>query len=110
MTDIRQVLATNMKKYRKMQGISQAKLADKINSATSYIAMIEIGRKYPSPGMLERIAQALNVDTPDLFTTRNITYTSQGNVSVEHLFQTLLGDFQQFEKTVADRLENWQQN
>ena len=110
MTDIRQVLATNMKKYRKMQGISQAKLADKINSATSYIAMIEIGRKYPSPGMLERIAQALNVDTPDLFTTRNITYTTQGNVSVERLFQDLLGDFQQFEKTVAGRLENWQQN
>ena len=66
MTDIRQVLAENMKKYRKIQGISQAKLAEKINTATNYIAMIEVGKKFPSAGMLERIAQALNIDAPEL--------------------------------------------
>ena len=110
MTDIRQVLAENMKRYRKIQGLSQAKLAKKINTASGYIAMIEISRKFPSPEMLERIAQALNVDTPELFTTQNVTYTTQGNVSVECLFKDLLGEFQKFEKTVAGRLEKWQQN
>ena len=110
MTNIRQILATNMKKHRKIQGISQAKLAEKTNSATGYIANIEIGKKFPSPKMMERIAQALNIDTPDLFTTRNITYINQGNISIECLFQDLLGDFRKFEKTITARLEKCQQN
>ena len=110
MTDIRQVLADNMRKYRKVQGLTQAKLAEKINSATTYITTIETAKKYPSPAMLEKIAEALNIDTPDLFTTRNIKYTTQSSVSVERLFQDILGDFQQFEKTVVSRLENWQQD
>ena len=105
MTDIRQVLANNMKKYRKMQGISQAKLAEKINSATNYIAMIEIGKKFPSPNMLERIAQALNVDTPELFTTQTVAFIPLNNKSTERLYQDILRDFHIFQKTVTDRIK-----
>ena len=110
MTDIRQVLANNIKKYRKTHGLTQAKLAEKINSATTYITTIETGKKFPSSAMLEKIAKALDVDTPDLFTVKNILFATKGNNSTEQLLQELLGDFQQFEKTVAARLKNWQQN
>ena len=110
MTDIRQVLADNMKKHRKIQKLSQAKLAERINTATCYIARIEIGKNFPSPGMLERIALALNVDTPDLFASRNVTFTTQSNISVERLYPDLLEDFKKFEKTIIGRLEKWQQN
>jgi transcriptional regulator with XRE-family HTH domain len=109
MTDIRQVLAENMKKYRKIQGISQAKLAESINTATNYIAMIEIGKKFPSAGMLERIARALNVDTPELFTTQNVTFMPVINVSINRLFKELLGDIQQLEEKVNIRMKEWQQ-
>ena len=107
MTDIRKILASNMKKYRKIQGISQAKLAEKINTATSYIAMIEIGRQFPSPTMLERIAYALNVDTPELFTTQTIAFMPQTNKSMERLYQDILSDLQVFQKTVAERFKEW---
>ena len=110
MTDIRQVLANNMKKYRKIQGLSQAKLAQKINTATNYIAMIEIGKKFPTAGMLERIALALNVDTPELFTTKNVTIIDNGNISIERLFQNIQSDFQQFQKTVTARFHNMQEH
>ena len=110
MTDIRQVLANNMRKYRKVRGLTQAKLAEKINSATTYITTIETGKKYPSPTMLEKIAKALNVDPPDLFATNNVTYITPANNSNDNLLKELLNDFQQFEKTVAARLKNWQQN
>jgi transcriptional regulator with XRE-family HTH domain len=109
MTDIRQVLAGNMKKYRKIQGISQAKLAENINTATNYIAMIEIGKKFPSANMLERIARALNVDTPELFTTRNVTFMPIVNVSLNRLFNDILEDIKQLEKKVNDRMKEWQQ-
>jgi transcriptional regulator with XRE-family HTH domain len=69
MTNLRDVLANNMKAYRNALGLSQAKLAEKVDTSTHYIGMIETKNKYPSPEMLERIAAALGIDTIDLFST-----------------------------------------
>jgi len=115
MTDIRQVLARNMKNYRKIQKISQEKLAERINTAPNYIAMIEVGRKFPSAGMLERIAMALNVDTPELFTTNTVKFMPNINKSFELIYQEILSDFKkfendykQFEKTITEKIRQWQ--
>jgi len=67
MTDIKQLLAFNVKQNRSRLGISQAKLAEKMGSSTQYIAMIELGRKFPSVKMMERLALALEIDNLDLF-------------------------------------------
>jgi transcriptional regulator with XRE-family HTH domain len=56
-----------MKAYRDALGLSQAKLAEKVNTSTHYIGMIETKNKFPSPEMLERIAAALEIDTIELF-------------------------------------------
>ena len=69
MTNIRDVLAQNMKAYRNAMGLSQAKLAEKVDTSTHYIGMIETKKNFPSPEMLERIAAALAIDTIDLFST-----------------------------------------
>jgi transcriptional regulator with XRE-family HTH domain len=117
MTNIRLILAENMKKYRKILGISQEKLAEKMDTAPNYIAMIEVGKKFPSAGMLERIALALNVDTPELFTTNTVTFMTNSNKTVERLYQEVLFDFKQFEnvykqfeKTITDKIRQWQQS
>jgi len=67
MTNIRQLLAFNIKKNRQKLELSQAKLAEKANLSTQYLAMIELTRKFPSPEKLEQIAHALELDTPELF-------------------------------------------
>jgi len=67
MTDMKQLLAFNVKQNRYKLGISQAKLAEKAESSTQYIAMIELGKKFPSIKMMERLAQALEIDNLDLF-------------------------------------------
>jgi len=67
MTNLRKLLAFNMRDKRRKQGISQAKLAEKADLSTHYIAMIELGRKFPSPENMEQIACALEIDTPELF-------------------------------------------
>lgn len=69
MTNIREVLAKNMKAYRNALNLSQAKLAEKVDTSTHYIGMIETKQKFPSPEMLERIAYALGIDTIELFST-----------------------------------------
>jgi len=67
MTDIKQLLAFNIKQKRHGLGISQAKLAEKAEATTQYISMVELGRKFPSAEMLERLARALEIDSLDLF-------------------------------------------
>jgi transcriptional regulator with XRE-family HTH domain len=67
MTNIRQALAENLKSYRFSLGWSQATLAEKVNTSTNYIGMIEIGKKFPSPEMIERLAAALGIDSTRLF-------------------------------------------
>ena len=69
MTNIRNVLAKNMKTYRQVIGLSQAKLAERAGTSTHYIGMIETKKSFPSPEMLQRIAAALGIDTVDLFST-----------------------------------------
>ncbi len=67
MTNIRDILANNIKENRKKLGFSQAKLAEKAETSTQYIAMIEVCRKFPTPEMMERIASALEIETYELF-------------------------------------------
>ncbi|MDR0455932.1 MAG: helix-turn-helix domain-containing protein [Treponema sp.] len=67
MTDCRQLLARNMKKYRKILGLSQMALAGKVGCSTTLIGNIEINRRFPSADNINRIAKALGVKVSDLF-------------------------------------------
>jgi transcriptional regulator with XRE-family HTH domain len=70
-----------MRVQRKIIGISQEKLADKVETSTQYIGMIENEKKFPSPEMLERIAAALEIDTPALFSTKSYPSTENGTLT-----------------------------
>jgi len=106
MTDLRKLLAANIKKFRKNQGFSQEILAEKALTSTTHIGMIEIGKKFPSPKMLERIAEALGVDTAELFSTETVLFAPSYNKSIERLYQDIINDFRYFEKTVAGRIKD----
>jgi len=68
MIHIRKILAENLKFYRNILGWSQAKLAEQVRTGTHYIGMIEIGKKFPSPEMIEKLADALGIESHLLFT------------------------------------------
>ena len=57
----------NLKNFRKVRGFSQFKLAELCDSSQAYIAEIEVGKKFPSPDMIERIASALDLESYCLF-------------------------------------------
>ena len=67
MTSLRSLLSSNIKKRRKDLSLSQADLAEKVNTSTHYIAQIEQKNRFPTPEMLERIALALEIDSFELF-------------------------------------------
>ena len=61
MTPTRQSLATNLKVLRARYELTQAGLAEKAKLSLSFIGEIEVGRKYPNPEKLDRLAAALFV-------------------------------------------------
>jgi transcriptional regulator with XRE-family HTH domain len=67
MTNIREVLAFNLKKHRKDRGWSQAKLAEKVGTSTHYIGMLETKFKFPSSEMIQKLSAALSIDPTELF-------------------------------------------
>jgi transcriptional regulator with XRE-family HTH domain len=97
MTDIRKLLAANIKAYRAELGLTQSRLAEKAGTATHYIAMIEGCKKFPSAAMLERIATALGRDSPELFAMIPVQDDWKGEILSE------MGDF------IAKKLESHRQ-
>ena len=68
MANIREVLANNIKEYRRKCGFSQDKLAELASISSQYLATIETCRKFPTPEVLERLAETLGIETHELFT------------------------------------------
>jgi transcriptional regulator with XRE-family HTH domain len=88
MTRLRTLLAKNLKVYRNEMGFSQQKLADLVDTAPNYIAMIEAEKRFPSDTMLEKIAEALQKEPCELFSTAFLLES--------RLQETLLVDFTEF--------------
>ncbi|MDD7697843.1 MAG: helix-turn-helix transcriptional regulator [Treponema sp.] len=57
----------NIKYYREIHGISQAKLAELANCSNGLIGLIESGKAKPSFDTLTAIAESLSVHPADLF-------------------------------------------
>ena len=54
-------LGANVRKYRKIAGLTQEELAEIIGCSNSHIGQIENGRGVPSLDMMVKIANALGV-------------------------------------------------
>ena len=61
--DIVKVFGTNLKKYRTAMGISQEAFADKCGMHRTYISAIECYRRSISLENIQRIADALEIET-----------------------------------------------
>jgi transcriptional regulator with XRE-family HTH domain len=96
-TNLREILANNLKEYRRKLGLSQAKLAEKAGISTQYIAMIELSRQFPTPEVLDRIAAALDIEAYQLFTV-----SLSPDAAMERLHDTLVDNL---ERVVAEAVK-----
>lgn len=103
MTRVQKCLALNIKKFRKEQNITQEQLAERAKSSTTYIGTIEIGKKFPSPQMIERIAAALNVDSLQLFQP-DTSMIMEAQIDFEKLKTTLMTNIK---KAVDNSIEKF---
>ena len=96
-TDIKEIFAANLKENRRKKGLTQEKLAETADISLRYIAMLELGKSFPSGEMLEKLAKALDIQAFQLFYP---LATLDG--ALLHLEQSILT---KIEKTFDDKLQ-----
>lgn len=64
--EIREVLATNLKRYRKAAGLSQEELADRAEIDRTYISALERRVYAASIDVLDRLSRELGIEAADL--------------------------------------------
>jgi len=62
----RKHLGNGIRKYRKLEGLTQERLAEKVDLNPVYMGQIERGYKVPTVDVLLRIAKALKVRLRDI--------------------------------------------
>lgn len=66
-TKVLQNFGKNLKRYRKLVGLTQEALAFKVGKHQTYIGKLETGKANPSLELLFCITRALNITLHDLF-------------------------------------------
>ena len=64
---LQQIFIVNLKKHRKLRGVSQMTLSELCDMGGNYIGQIEMGRRIPSFEKIEKIAEALEIPYHQLF-------------------------------------------
>jgi len=83
---LKQVFIKNLKEFRKREGLTQMKLAEFCNTAPSYIGDIEIGRRFPSLKMVEKMADVLKIEPYHFFKKQS---DKNDNSDAENVFPRL---------------------
>lgn len=87
---IRHTFIQNMKYYRKKAGLTQEKLAELVGMSTSYIGDMEARERFPSAETIDKIAEALNLRTSELFDERGSPESTKE--TFEKIYATKLND------------------
>lgn len=61
------LLGANIRRFRRLAGLTQEALAEKLDLSQNFMGQIERGSRAPSFTTMGRIAQVLKVEVPDLF-------------------------------------------
>ena len=98
---IRKILATNIKRFREMEGITQENLAEKTGISTAMMCDIEGCRTWISDKTLASLSTALKIETYRLFIPDNIS----GDDTSRLLAKEITQEFLKIQKTYNNEIE-----
>ncbi len=95
--EIRANLARNIKTFRAVQDISQAELAERADISIPFLSQIECANKFPSPAILARLSDALDVKVSDLFVEKGKNKFENSEFLINAIKAILNGQIKSFE-------------
>ena len=99
MVRLKSVLAKNIRARRKALGLTQEAMAEEVGTVSTYIAMIEAEKRTPSFEMIERMAEVLKIEAPELFSTKDFPQEKASQLRKE-----LLERFELFLRAIAKEM------
>ena len=67
--DLKDILRTNIRRYRDYRKWTQAELAEKLEISVNFLSDIENGKKWISPATMVKFASVFNIEPYELFKT-----------------------------------------
>ena len=61
------MVSKNLKKYRKIKGLTQEVLSESASISRDYLSELERGKRFPRLVVVDRLAAALDIDAYKLF-------------------------------------------
>lgn len=98
------IIGYNICKYREQNGMTQAKLAEKVGVGSAFISRIERGEKLMKLVTLYKIALALNVSSDALM------YKADDNKHISNIQRLLVNQTPEFIKGVEDMIRTCVKN
>lgn len=66
---LKQIFGNNLHSYRKLRGLSQEQLSEKLDISVKHLSTMETGKVFASAELIEKISKELNVSISALFYT-----------------------------------------
>ena len=100
--ELREYLSLNLKRYRKVKGLSQFELAEKAEISEQTVNSIEGLRLWPSDKTLSKIANVLEIEMYRLFVPQKMSLQSESIAELKHAVVKTV------ETLVHDTLQDWE--
>jgi len=100
MSYILQILGKNIRKYRKLKGLTLEKLAEKLDITHQNLSNLEHGKNFLKIQTLEKICNALEVSPSALFSVDDLPENLNNDDNIKPVLIELIKDFDP-EKTKA---------
>ncbi len=80
--NIKEIFGENLKKYRKILNLSQEELSEKLGISVNHLSNIEVGKKFISSELLERIYEIMHVTPSALFYSSEYDGIDDNKISI----------------------------
>ncbi len=85
----RELLGIRIQELRKIRGLTQDQLSEKVGIDAKHISRIEVGRSFPSLDTLDKLANALKVELSSFF---EFDHKAKGTRELKKVINELLRD------------------
>jgi len=91
--ELRRILSSNIKHYRGLRGWSQETVAEKIETSTNFLAIVENGKSWVSSLTLVKLANCFEIEVYELFRPKNAP-DDKAKEAVKSLTNDILAAFE----------------
>jgi transcriptional regulator with XRE-family HTH domain len=108
MTLLQETFIRNLRFFRKKRGFSQLGFSERINISPNYLNAVENGKNFPSPEVLQNIANALDIFPYQLFLEHPVE--RPGAMETNAVVQELTRIKQKLMKEIDEIIKKYEKN